>query len=217
MVRLNDSSPVDSRLFPEQFEWDTLRRSNHNFYEEKISQSIDGLQKMFMSHPLVRSLFPSFGQNSLVKLEINSKMQQLGQFTGKEIEEYRKINPSIQKRISRVFGTPFPLLGFGVGLLISYRGFSQRINLFQLIAFTFLPAIVETFYHKWNTKNKLETLQFLNWAIEYRTAKVNLERFQGKFKTHLMEEFVNLYKEKTVAKAYKDYLQDLNSINLKEK
>ena len=213
MVQLTEKSQINQKTFPYIFWWDELRRAKHNFYEQKISQTIDGIQKIQMSAFFVRVFFPSFAQMGLCELQIDRQMQKLGDFTEEEVAVYEREHPRIRHNLSHTFGTEFPRNGLLVGLGMGGYLVIRRINFLQVLAVFAIPVFLEKMYHKWDTRNRFEVLRFLDWDIEQRTSKANLERFAQKFEKSEIDLFKKNYREKTVIEAYDEYLRSLEKKN----
>lgn len=213
MVQLKEKSQIDEKTFPYIFWWDELRRKKHNFYEQRISQSLDGIQKLQMSAFFIRAFFPSFAQNGLYELEIDRQLQKLGDYTPEEVELYQQNHPTIKHNLSQTFGSTFPKAGFLLGGAMGGFLAIRRINLLQVIGVVAIPMFLERMYHKWDTRNRFEVLQFLDWDIEQRTSKANLERFAPIFEKSQMDLFKKNYGDKTVLEVYDGYLKSLEKKN----
>lgn len=209
MVLLHANSDVDKSKTPFLFWWDDLRRQRHNFYEEQISRKVDGMQKMMSNPWLFSRFFPSFAQASLVELDIQRKMQTLGDYTQTEVDVYQKNNPSIGLHLSHTFGSPFPKAGAAVGTAFGLYFVRYRMNFFQVLLIGAIPAIFEKLAHRWNVRHRYEAVQFLDWTIQQRVSKANLERFSSKVESSEIEKFNKNNAGKTVIQVYAELLKNL--------
>ncbi len=209
MVQLNSVSPLKSEPQSTLTKWESLRRAKYNYYEARIKQSVEAIQKINNGNPILRLLFPSFAQSDLAELEITRRLQTLGDYTEDEVAAYKEHNGWIKYHLDSTFGTPFPYCGSVFGLAIAAYTLPKRLNAFMIVAISACPALLEMCVSKWNPRHKYETLKFLDWAIERRTAKVNLERFASNFNEIDLRDFRRNFPNKTVLTAYNEYLSKL--------
>lgn len=209
MVQLNSAPTLKADPQSTLAKWESLRRAKFNYYEARIKQSVEGIQKINNGNPLLRALFPSFAQADLAELEVTRRLQALGDFTAEEVAAYKAHNGWIKYHLDSTFGTPFPYCGSAFGLAIAASTLPKRLNAFMVVAISACPALLELCVAKWNPRHRYETLKFLDWAIERRTAKVNLERFASEFKEADLRDFKRNFPDKTLLTAYNEYLSKL--------
>lgn len=211
MVFLNAESPAELKGKTALATWEALRRSKHNFYEAQIQQSLQGIQRINNGSFILNWFFPSFAQASLAELEISRRLQKLGDYTSAEVSAYSDLHNSwIKYHLQATFGTPVPYCGGVFGLAIIGYYLPKRWNVFNAFALAALPPLLEVLSAKWNPNHKYQTLKFLDWAIEKRTAEVNLERFKDKFADADLRDFKRAYPNETVLYAYNEYLKRLD-------
>lgn len=211
MVLLNNEP---SAAFPAKgvlASWESLRRARHNYYESRIRQSVEGIQKVHNGSFALQWLFPSFAQAGLAELEITRRLQKLGDYTPEEVAAYKQHNDWIKYHLDSTFTTPVPYCGGVFGLAILGFYLPKRWNVLNALALASLPPVLEILSAKWNPKHRFETTKFLDWVIEKRTAEVNMERFKAGLPDVEVRDFRRNYPDQTMLEAYNEYLKKLEN------
>lgn len=192
MVNLKEESPISKSKYPKTHEWDTLRRKNHNNYEKKITTYLQNFQT-FENSLIYSKLHPLFTQRQFLDLQITKNLQKLGNYKNSEIEEYKKINPKIEKHLKKTFQTNFPIFGISAGILLQIIPIKFKMSLMRNFTLFATPVFVNVLADKMSLKGRAESREFLEWALARRVAEVGveigrervcgkeLERFRGNF------------------------------------
>lgn len=178
-MKLDILSSVDSKKFPELFAWDTVYRSNHAFYQQKIDEIAFHLQKSQRSWlALGKFALPGlFYQRDLILLELYKRKQQVGRISPEEVQSYKPLNPNIVSDLSKTFDSkyhiPFVGLGAGVGSFIVTHIFNFQYSLRTGIFL--LPVFADVLYHWTDRRCYFRSIEFLDYLAEYRKARCRLE------------------------------------------
>jgi hypothetical protein len=212
MVLLRTDLPAQASAQGTLAQWEALRRAKYNFYEGKIRNSIEGIQKIHMSSAVLNFFFPSFGQAALSDLEVYRRLQTLGDYTPEEVAGYKSTHcANIELHLQSTFGTRIPTLGLALGLASgAYLAF-KPVSLGSLFLGTIPFPLFQFLANKWNPKHKYETLKFLDWAEQQRISKYLLEKNQGAFPDFTLRDFRRSYPTQTLVCAYNDYLTRLET------
>lgn len=178
MVILSEHSPYSKNQTPFLHKWDTAYRKSHAMYQREIDRITYHLQRSQRGLWLTGSwLYPYLHQRELLLLELYKKKQLLGGVFKEDIEGYEKINPDIQNDLNKVFNAHWyipwgGLLAAGllnVGAAFINLQYSYRLGL------VILPVAFDYLYQKNDVSAYNRSLQFLNFAVEYRKARAQIE------------------------------------------
>ena len=197
MPLLNLDSKIDQKDQPIANEWDTLRRKTFNKYQIEIEKYRYAFQQWLRLPCCISWMFPYFYQNQVLDFTIIKNLQTIGNYKENEISEYELINPNIRNSLKRSFGTSFPKEGVIIGIPIFLFMGKTKFNLFQTIGVSVIPAILQTYYMKWDITPKHETKSFLQWVIQNRTAQSHLEKNIKKINKDEITEFKSLFPQKS--------------------
>lgn len=210
MVLLKTDLPAPAGVPQSLAQWQALHRAKYNFYEGKIRNSIEGIQKIHMGSGILNFLFPRFGQSALADLEVYRRLQKLGDYTPEEVQEYKRThNFLIESNLNNTFGTPLPIQGLAVGAIVGIMLAIRPIGLGSVLAGSLPFPVLQVLVNKWNPKHKYETLKFLDWAEQQRTANYLLEKHKDAFPESTLRDFRRAFPSQTLVNAYNDYLASL--------
>lgn len=214
-MKLDAHTHVNEKESPELFAWDKVYRKNYAFYQDLIDSLTFHVQKTKRGI-ITSKLYPCFFQKDLMTLQIYKLKQQLGEIDTKEIEIYgRNENLNISKSLYQTFnaGFTYPVKGavagvFGIGIgnycnfHYGYRAIFFFAPVFAQIAFNFYKRSVYN----------IESIEFMNWAIQFRAAKAKLENKNGKLPDYLVKKYKHYVKsEETSFKLYEDLLNEIEA------
>ncbi|KAM3145541.1 hypothetical protein pb186bvf_002315 [Paramecium bursaria] len=183
MVILAASSPLplNSSVLER---WDFTVRENHQLYQDRIDHLEYQLQQR---QRLLWGLFhPKLSQDILLDLQVLKLKQQLGAIDQAELKLFHNdgIASALNRTFSGRYNLPFNQIGLvGLGSLqvlahAANAPITWRLGLF------IIPTGLILFYNQQNVKDKFQSIEFMNFLIQYRTAQSKLERF------HLDQELV---------------------------
>ncbi|KAL4470358.1 hypothetical protein ABPG74_011969 [Tetrahymena malaccensis] len=173
------SSNFNQNFTPFCHKWDQAFVSNYSKFESEVNSIEKKLENKKLS-----SRYPFFFQRSIINLELNKQMLQLGQIFDEEYERYEKFNQNIRTDFKSVFQSKFqpPFLGitvsaglFGIFAFVPYFKKISSIK-YSVLAF---PPVIEYLYDHANTGAQFRTKEFLNWVLAFREGQSRLE-FEGK-------------------------------------
>eukprot|EP01017_Pseudomicrothorax_dubius_P026973 TRINITY_DN305_c0_g2_i1.p1 TRINITY_DN305_c0_g2~~TRINITY_DN305_c0_g2_i1.p1 ORF type:complete len:231 (+),score=69.30 TRINITY_DN305_c0_g2_i1:94-786(+) len=177
-MRLDPQSPYDQKATPFLHNWDTEYRRNYDDYQKDIDKLTFHLQKSQRAFgPFGSWGYPNFFQRDFLLLALLKRKQLVGKVFPEEINEYQQINQSIRDDLNKTFKAKFyiPYRGFAIGL--GANVFAHLFN-FQYsfrLGFLVLPPLVEYIWVKTGSASYVRSLDFLNWVLELRKAKAQLE------------------------------------------
>ncbi|KRX08526.1 hypothetical protein PPERSA_13007 [Pseudocohnilembus persalinus] len=180
MVQLELKSSVDQKQQPFLHSWDSTHRINHRTYQNKIDKLTYHLQRSQRGLFILGEWFyPRFFQKDVLNLEILQKKQWLGKINQDEVENFKRFNPEIATDLNRTFSAKLPwpktglaigAAGFLFGAIFNYR-YSYRLG------FVLLPILADFSIQQFDKSCYFRTLEFLNWATEFRREKARAEKY----------------------------------------
>jgi len=186
--------------------WDEVRRQNYNSYEEKINENIYQHQRLANTRLPYRIFYPRFYQHYYLDLKLYKNLQALGKYYDEEVEEYKTINPNIKSDLSHTFKTSFPTYGFVAGLALQYIPLKYKLSLANNITLLLAPMVINWTYNRYNISYKHNVNQFLDWALEKRIAKAQLERYRGEINSEQVEKFKAHFPNGSPLTVFKEYI-----------
>ena len=189
-MKLDPSSPIDSRLYPFLHSWDATYRSNPSSYQsciDKLSFSLQRGQRSYLF--LGKWWYPHYFQRDLILLDLYQKKQTVGSVFPAEVELYKEVNPSIANDLSKAFNAKYYIPFVGVGLGVASFGVGHLFNWqYSLRTGVFWALVAADVLVRWSDKSQyVKSAQFLDWLVQYRKAKARIEYDQGKFGGRLAE------------------------------
>ena len=206
MVKLKTESPISEKKHPLTYTWDKQRRKNYNLYETKLNEYLYNFQTYDRS-PIYSYISPNFIQNKFLDFQITKKMQEIGNYSQNEINEYKKINSNIEKNLKKTFGISLPVYGLGVGILLQFIPFKFNLSLANNISLLAVPIFVNFLHDKFNLVNKHNSMEFLNWTISKRVAESNKEVEGERVCVEELEKFRNNFGEGNGLELFKRFLR----------
>ena len=178
MVKLNLQSPYNEKETPFLYKWDIEYRKNHANYQNEIDKLTYSLQRTLRGFGLLGKWgYPGWQQHNFLLLEIYKKKQIIGKIFTDELVTYSDIDPKIVVNLNRTFKAVYqvPIVGLGVGIALNvYASFFNLPYSFR-IGFLVIPVVTHILYRGSRTENKVKSLEFLDWLIQYRTARSQIE------------------------------------------
>jgi len=186
MVKLDLRSPYDAKQYPFLNQWDTDYRANFEMYQEEIDRLTYQLQRSQRGFTLMGSwLYPAFHQRDFLLLDIYKKKQVIGKINQDEVEAFKAINSDIADDLNKTFNASFyvPKAGLfsGLGLNVFAHFFNLQYSF--RIGLLVVPVLTDYALRKLDTSAYHNSLEFLSWLTEYRTARARLE-----FDSHKLQE-----------------------------
>ena len=206
MVLLKPDSSIDPNKYPFTHEWDTLRRLNHNMYEEEINRCLFQLQKLNAMYLPYRIFHPQYRQHNYLELQIYENLQSIGKHTEEELTEYKRNHPSIEADLNQVFSYRFPVEGFAVGLALQAIPVKFKLSLSMNVLSLLAPMFLQWSYRKSDIGYKHRVNQFLDWTLERRKGKAMLERNKEEINAEAVSEFNRNYPNGSALKVFKQYM-----------
>jgi hypothetical protein len=223
MVKLDINSPYNEKLTPFLYKWDTEYRKNHGEYQYEIDKITYHLQRAQRGIALFGSwIYPNFHQREFLLLDLYKKKQLIGRVFPEEVNAYKPINHNITNDLDKTFSTNWyvPTTGIAIGLglnvfahLFNFQ-YSFRLGLFLL------PVMAEYYIRYSDASSHIRSLQFLNWLVEYRKARAQIEvdsQSVFKDKANVFQKFKSISKStKPVKDLYEDIVKLVSSESVEE-
>lgn len=199
MVKLQETSPHSQKETPFLHKWDTAYRKNFDLYQKEIDKITYHLQRSQRGLWLTGSwLYPYLHQREFALLDIYKKKQILGKVFKEDIAGYQHINPSIECDLDKTFGAHWYIPKYGLGVGAGLFAVAHFFNIpYSFRAGLVLIPIAFDYIFRWNDVGAYHrSLQFLNWAVEYRKAIAQTEVD----KKHFNVEGLKTYKQQINSK-----------------
>ena len=206
MVQIRAETTVDAAQRPFAHRWDTARRQNYNTYEEKINENIYQHQRMANTRLPYRVFYPRFYQHYYLDLKLYKNLQALGEYFDEEVEEYKAINPGIKSDLRHTFKTSFPVYGLVAGLALQVVPIKFKLSLANNLAMLIAPMVMQWSYDRYNIGYKHNANQFLDWALQKRIAKAQLEHYKGSIDAEQAEAFKRNFPDSSPLEVFKNYI-----------
>ncbi len=223
MVKLDIHSPHNEKLTPFLFKWDTEYRKNHGTYQHEIDKIAYHLQRAQRGLAIFGSwIYPNFYQRDFLLLDLYKKKQIVGRVFPEEVNTYKAINNDISDDLEKTFSTSWYIpktglvTGLGLNVFAHFFNFqySFRFGLFLL------PVMAEYFIRYSDAGSYNRSLQFLNWLVEYRKARAQIEvdsQNAFKDKADIFQRFKSISKSsKPVRDLYEDLVKLVASESVEE-
>lgn len=214
MVKLDLRSPYNPKQYPFLQKWDSEYRENHAFYQHEIDKITYQLQRVQRGFgPFGSWLYPNFLQRDFLLLDLYKKKQLVGNVHKEEVETFKAINPNISSDLDKTFSAKWyiPMIGgaTGAGLNVFAHFFNYQYS-FRLGLFL-VPVLADYMIRYMDTSAYTNSAEFLNWLVEYRTARARIEfdshQFQDK-QGQIFQRFKHLTKvSKPVTDVYDDLIR----------
>ena len=178
MVKLHLQSPYSQTETPFLYKWDNEFRKNYEFYQNEIDKLTYHLQRSLKGiGPFGSWRYPYSQQHNFLLLEIYKKKQLIGKIFPDEIEGYSRLNSNILEDLNRTFRVVYDVPYVGLGTAGVLNVYAHLFNLPYSFRFGFLlvPVTFEMLYRVSRVGHKVNTIQFLDWLIQYRTARSQIE------------------------------------------
>ena len=216
MVKLNLQSSYNEKDTPFLYKWDTQYRKNYVRYQNEIDKLTYNSQRTLRGFgPLGSWSYPSWQQNNFLLLEIYKKKQHIGKVFPDELEAYSSLNPQIVNNLNRTFkaGYEIPYVGLGIGAALNVYASLFNLPYSFRIGFLVIPVAAHILYRGSRAEDKVNSLQFLDWLVQYRTAKSQIEADIP----YLQKETLQMYKSVVKSpRAIQDLYNDLIKLVAKE-
>ena len=206
MVLLKPVSPVDPNKYPITYEWDSLRRLNYNNYEEEVNRCLFQLQKLNSMYLPYRLFHPQYRQHNYLELQIYENLQSLGRHTEEEITEYKRNHPTIESDINQVFSFRLPVEGLVTGLALQAIPIKFKLSLSMNAIMLVAPMIIQWSYRKSDIGYKHRVNQFLDWTLERRKGRSQLEQQKEEINGEAVKEFNRHYPNGSAIKVFRQYM-----------
>lgn len=151
--------------------------------------------------------YPRFYQHYYLDLQMYKNLQALGKYFDEEVEEYKKVNPSIKSDLNHTFKTSFPTYGFAAGLALQYLPYKYKLSLANNLTLLLAPMIIQWGYSRYNIGYKHNANQFLDWALQRRIALAQLESHGSEVNVEQAEIFKKNFPNASPLAVFKEYLQ----------
>ncbi|CAD8204220.1 unnamed protein product [Paramecium octaurelia] len=211
MVKLLSKSPVALNS-PTLQQWDNSFRENYEMYQTEIDKNTYALQRSIRGFWIFgKAFYPALTQHYSQKLELYQLKQQLGKIEQSEVNLYKTVDPSISTVLNKTFSTQWLWWNLqDISITAGLQVYAQLFNFGYSWRFGFLvlPYCARVFYdYATSYQNKSRAVEFLNWAIQYRKAKSQIER--GTLDPLAVEKYQALYGtvKKGPLQVYADVIQ----------
>lgn len=208
-MKLDVLSSIDSRKYPQLYQWDSNYRFNHELYQQKIDELTFHLQKSARGFTIFGSwTYPLFFQKDLLLLELLKKKQVLGQITPEEVNDYKSLNNNIATDLNKAFNArliiPWNGLIVGSGLfafahIFNYQ-YSFRTGLFLL------PILADLATQWCNKTSQMRSIEFMDFLTQVRKGRCRLEYERDSLDQRLLKKMREVWKMK---KPLEDYYEQV--------